>query len=152
MKRHLATLVAFLLAGCGGGGSSPDPPPTTVAPQVAGQYDVTVGLLDNGCSTTPTVQPQPTSVEQVPGASAFSLSHGGLRVTGSVDRGGSFTTQPVSVQDAQGPAVLTITGRFTTGGLEATVTVAVTPAAPGAPCQYRVGWTGAKQGAPNVLG
>jgi len=151
MKRHIL-LAALLLPACGGGGSSAGSPPTPVPPQVAGQYDVAVVLLDNDCSTSPTVQPQPTSVEQVPGASAFSLSHGGLRVTGSVDRGGSFTTQPLSVQDALGPAVLTITGRFTTGGMEATVTVAVTPAAPAAPCQYRVGWTGTKQGSPNVLG
>jgi hypothetical protein len=98
------------------------------------------------------VLPQPTSVAHVPGATAFTLTHGGLQVSGSVARDGTFTTQPVAVQDAQGPANLALAGRFTTGGLEATVTVAVSPPAPAPACQYRVGWTGTKQGSPNVLG
>jgi hypothetical protein len=118
---------------------------------VAGQYDVAVALLDNDCSAVPTVMPQPTSVAQAPGASAFTLTHGGLQVAGSVGRDGAFSTQPVSVQDAQGPATLTIAGRFTATGLDATVTVTVSPAA-SPQCRYHVGWTGAKQGPPNVLG
>ena len=39
-----------------------------------------------------------------------------------------------------------------TNGLEAIVTVDVSPAAPGAACRYRVERIGAKQGPPNVLG
>jgi hypothetical protein len=119
---------------------------------VGGPYDVAVRLLDNDCAAAPTVQAQPTSVSHTPGATTFTLIHGGLQVAGSVSREGTFTTQPLAVQDALGPATLTVAGRFTTAGLEATVTVAVTPAAPAAPCRYRVGWTGVKQGPPNVLG
>jgi len=152
MKRPSIALLACLVAACGGGGASPGAPPTTVSPQVAGQYAVAVRLLDNDCAAAPITQPQPTSVDHVPGASAFSLMHGGLRVTGSVDRDGAFSTQPLGVTDTLGPAVLTLDGRFTTSGLEAIVTVDVSPAAPAAACRYRVEWTGAKQGPPNVLG
>jgi hypothetical protein len=152
MKRISLVSLAWLMAACGGGGSSPGSPPTAVSPQVAGQYTVSVRLLDNDCGAAPTVLPQATSVQQTPGASAFSLTHGGLRVTGSVERDGAFTTQPLSVQDALGPATLAVVGRFTTSGLDATVTVDVSPIAPAPACRYRVGWTGTKQGSPNVLG
>lgn len=152
--------LAFVVAGCGltlglvscGGGATPPSttPPQTVSPQVGGQYDVAVRLQQNDCAATPTVLPQPTSVTHTAGGSGFSLAHGGLTVTGTVSRDGAFTTQALSVQDPQGPATLTIAGRFTTNGLEATVTVAVTSSA-GA-CRYLVGWTGSKQGSPNILG
>ena len=150
-QRIPAMAVASLLAACGGGSSS-SPTPTTASPQVGGQYDVAVRLLENDCRATPAVQTQATSVAHSPGATDFTLTHGVLRATGSVSRDGTFTTQPLAVQDAMGPAVLTIAGRFTTAGLEATVTVAVSPAAPDPSCRYVVGWTGAKQGPPNVLG
>jgi hypothetical protein len=55
------------------------------------------------------------------------------------------------VQDPQGPATLTAAGRFTANGLDAMVTVAVSPASAPA-CRYVVGWTGAKQGSANVIG
>lgn len=124
--------------------------PPAAIPQIGGQYDVAVRLSQNDCPATPTVLPQPTSVTHTAGASAFTLVHGGLRVTGSVGRDGAFTTQPLAVQDALGPATLTIGGRFTANGLEATATVSVT--ATGNACRYLVTWTGAKQGPPNVLG
>lgn len=146
-----ALVLAGMVAACGGG-SSPSTPPSTATPQVAGQYDVAVRLLDNDCPAPPTVQTQPTSVAHMPGATAFTLTHGGLQMTGSVGRDGSFTTQPLAVQDASGPASLAMAGRFTTSGLEATVTVTVTPAAPVPSCRYLVSWTGEKQGTPNVIG
>jgi hypothetical protein len=146
--------VAFLLSGlaaCGGGATPPSTtPPQTASPQVGGQYDVAVRLQQNDCAAAPTVLPQPTSVSHTPGASTFSLAHGGLIVTGTLARDGVFTTTALAVPDPQGPATLTIAGRFTTNGLEATVTVAVTSA--GGACRYLVGWTGSKQGTPNVLG
>jgi hypothetical protein len=151
MRNRVPAAAVLFLASCGGGGSSPTSPPAATSPQVSGQYDVAVRLLENDCSAAPTVAPQPTSVAHTSGASDFTLTHGGLRVTGTVSRDGTFTTQPVSVTDALGPAVLTVAGRFTTSGLDATVTVSVTPAA--APsCRYLVGWTGIKRGSPNVLG
>ena len=133
-----------------GGGSEPPTTPTAVSPQVGGPYNVTVQLLENDCGATPTVQAQPTSIAHVPGATTFTVTHGGLQVSGQVVRDGTFTTQPLAVQDPQGPATLTMAGRFTTAGLEATVTVTV--AATAGTCRYTVGWTGVKQGPPNVVG
>ena len=152
MRHHLAWAAALCLVSCGGGGTTPPSttPPQTAVPQVGGQYNVAVRLQQNECPAQPTVQPQPTSVTHTAGASAFTLAHGGLTVSGTVARDGAFTTQPLAVPDPQGPATLTIAGRFTTSGLDATVTVAVT-AASGA-CRYLVNWTGTKQGSPNVLG
>lgn len=151
MRQHVPWTAALWLASCGGGSTPPSTmPPQTIAPQVGGQYDVQVALQQNDCPAAPTVLPQPTSVTHVAGASAFTLAHGGLVVNGSVARDGAFTTQTLAVQDPQGPATLTLAGRFTPAGLEATVTVSVS-AASGA-CRYLVGWTGSKQGAPNVLG
>lgn len=154
LRRVLTVLPCLSILGlpaCGGGATPPTTtPPQTTSPQVGGQYDVAVRLQQNDCAAAPTVLPQPTSVTHTAGASTFSLAHGGLNVTGTVSRDGSFTTNALSVQDPQGPATLTIAGRFTTNGLEATVTVAVNSAA-GA-CRYLVAWTGTKQGAPNVLG
>jgi hypothetical protein len=141
--------LALCVVSCGGGATPPSTTPSAV-PQVGGPYDVAVRLQQNDCPAAPTVQPQPTSVSHAAGASSFTLAHGGLTVTGSVARDGAFTTQPLAVTDPQGPATLAIAGRFTPGGLEATVTVGVTGSS-GA-CRYLVGWTGTKQGPPNVLG
>jgi hypothetical protein len=142
---------AVALASCGGGSTPPTTtPPSAAVPQVGGQYDVAVRLTQNDCPAAPTVLPQPTSVTHVAGATNFTLAHGGLNVTGSVGRDGTFTTTALAVQDPQGPATLAIAGRFSTSGLEATVTVSVTAA--GGACRYLVGWTGTKQGSPNVLG
>jgi hypothetical protein len=91
-------------------------------------------------------------VTHVPGATTFSLVHGGLQATGSVSRDGAFTTQPLGVEDPLGPAQLAISGRFTATGLEATVTVDVQRGAPSPPCRYVVAWSGTKRGAPNVIG
>jgi hypothetical protein len=151
MRHHLAWAAVLGLAACGGGATPPTTtPPQAAVPQVGGSYDVAVRLQQNECPATPTVAPQPTSVSHAAGASAFTLAHGPLNASGTVARDGAFTTQPLSVQDPQGPATLTIAGRFTTNGLDATVTVAVT--APSGPCRYLVTWTGTKQGSPNVLG
>lgn len=150
--RHerIALACALLLSACGGGTTPPTTTPPSAVPQVGGQYDVAVRLTQNDCPAPPTVLPQPTSVTHTAGASTFTLAHGGLSVGGSVGRDGAFTTTPLAVQDPQGPATLGIAGRFTTNGLEATVTVGVTAA--GGACRYLVGWTGSKQGSPNVLG
>ena len=147
----LPCLTILGLPACGGGTTPPTTtPPQTTSPQVGGQYDVAVRLQQNDCAGAPTVLPQPTSVTHAAGAPTFTLAHGGLNVTGTVSRDGSFTTTTLAVQDPQGPATLTIAGRFTTNGLEATVTVAVS--ASGGACRYLVAWTGTKRGAPNVLG
>jgi hypothetical protein len=144
-----AAAMAALLMACGGG-SSPSTTPGAASPQVGGAYDVTVRLLDNDCGGTPTVQAQPTSVAHSPGAATFTLTHGGLQLAGQVARDGTFTTQPLAVTDPMGPATLALAGRFTSSGLAATGTVTVAQAA--GTCRYTVGWTGVKQGPPNVVG
>jgi hypothetical protein len=152
MRLRRVTLLAVLsmLPGCGGGGAGPTPP--APSPQVGGDYDVAVQLVENACGNGVQVQPQPTSVTHAAGATTFTLVHGGLQVTGTLSRDGAFTTQPVAVQDPLGPAQLAISGRFTTNGLEATVTVDVQRAAPAPACRYIVAWSGTKRGAPNVIG
>lgn len=150
MKNRLPWL-ALCLASCGGGATPPSTTPSQAAvPQVGGSYDVQVRLQQNDCPVAPTIQAQPTTVTHTAGASSFTLVHGGLTASGSVARDGVFTTQALAVQDSQGPATLTMAGRFTASGLDATVTVNVT--APSGACRYLVGWTGSKQGPPNVLG
>src|SRR5262245_66201466 len=99
---RVALALVPLLFACGGGGSGPTAPPPS--PQVGGEYDVEVRLSENSCGTGVQVEPQPTSVTHTPGATTFTLVHGGLRVIGSVGRDGAFTTQPVAVQDPLGPA------------------------------------------------
>src|SRR4029450_959923 len=110
MRLVLVPVVAIVLSACGGG-SSPGAPPPAAVPQVAGAYDVAVRLLQNDCAAPPVVMPQPTSVAQTPGASDFTLTHGGLRATGSVARDGAVTTQPLTGPDGVGSARPTIAGR-----------------------------------------
>lgn len=146
--RPLAPIV-LLLAACGGGSTPPTGPSTSAEPPptVFGEYDVAVALQQNDCGTTPTVLPQPTVVQQTPGAATFNLTHGGLSLAGSVARDGAFTTTPVAVADPQGPATLSAAGRFSTTGIDAAVTVAVASR-----CRYVVGWTGRNRTKSNVLG
>lgn len=149
MKNHALPAVLLALTACGGGSTPPNGPSTNAdpPPTVFGEYDLGVALQQNDCGGTPTVLPQPTVVHQTPGAAAFNLTHGGLSLTGSVARDGAFTTAPLPVADPQGPATLTVAGRFSTTGLEATVTVAVTGR-----CRYLVGWSGRNRTKANVLG
>jgi hypothetical protein len=149
MKLHaLSAVVLLALAACGGGSTPPgsptaaDPPPT-----VFGEYDVAVALQQNDCGAAVTVLPQPTVVQQTPGAGTFNLTHGGLSLAGSVARDGAFTTAPLPVADPLGPATLAVAGRFSATGMEATVTVAVTGR-----CRYLVGWSGRNRNRTNVLG
>jgi hypothetical protein len=149
MKNHALPAVLLALTACGGGSTPPDGPSTSVdpPPTVLGEYDVTVALQQNDCGSTPTVLPQPTVVQQTPGAPTFNLTHGGLSLAGSVARDGAFTTTPVAVADPLGPATLTAAGRFSPTGFEAAVTVAVRSR-----CRYVVGWTGRNRNRTNVLG
>ena len=139
---------AVLLAGCGGG--SPPTPPTGNLLSVGGTYTVAVVLAQNSCGPV-TVAAQPTSVTHTPGANRFTLVHGSNAFAGSVANDGSFTTDPLTLNDGQTILTVALQGRFTTTGLDATATVDVRPPAPASTCQYRVQWTGTKVGAPNVI-
>jgi hypothetical protein len=140
-------LLAAALVGCSGGGGTTGPSATQIA--VGGDYVVAVALAENGCGTV-TVAPQPTRVDHAPGATRFTLSHAGT-YSGTLAAGGAFTTDARVIADGGGSTTVRIEGRFTTGGLEARVTVDLAPAAPGAACRYVVSWQGTKQGAPNVI-
>jgi hypothetical protein len=153
----LASLLTVLpqvmtLCACGGGSnpaSSPTPTPAPVL-SVGGAYSVAVALATNTCGAV-TVAPQPTSVTHTPGATRFSLVHGANTFNGGVAVDGSFTTDPLALSDGGTALTVTIQGRFSVTGMNATVTVDARPPAPGAPCRYTVAWTGTKQGAPNVI-
>ncbi|MET0554732.1 MAG: hypothetical protein ABW221_16950 [Vicinamibacteria bacterium] len=148
MKLFALPAALLALAACGGGSTPPVSPATPDAPPtVFGDYDVTVALQQNDCGSAVTVLPQPTVVRQTPGAGTFDLTHGGLALAGSVARDGVFTTTPLVVADPLGPATLTVAGRFSATGFEATVTVAVTGR-----CRYLVGWSGRNRSRANVLG
>jgi hypothetical protein len=149
MKLRALAPIVLLTAACGGGSTPPNGPSTSVdpPPTVFGEYDVAVALQQNDCGGAPTVLPQPTVVQQTPGAATFTLTHGGLSLAGSVARDGAFTTAPLAVADPLGPATLSAAGRFSATGFEAAVTVAVTSR-----CRYVVGWTGRNRNRTNVLG
>jgi hypothetical protein len=127
---------------------APLPAPAPRLLSVGGAYTVAVALLDNTCGSV-TVLTQPTTVAHEIGASAFTLTHGTLTYRGQVGSDGRFTTDPLFLTDAGSMLTVTIEGRFTAAGFDATVTVNVQRAA--GPCVYHVRWTAAKQGAPNVL-
>jgi hypothetical protein len=144
-------LLCFVLSfgACGGGSSSPTTPPAPVL-SVGGAYAVAVALGQNSCGPV-TVVTQPTSVTHTPGANRLTLVHGSNSFAGSVTTDGSFTTDPLALNDAGSALSVAIQGKFSTTGLTATVTVDVAPPAPAPACRYLVQWTGTKQGAPNVI-
>src|SRR5262245_52661816 len=120
MRLAFVSMLLLFLAACGGGGPTGSSGGTTgEAPQVGGQYQVAVRLTENACGQDVTVAPQPTSVAHTPGAAAFTLTHGGLQVNGTLARDGAFSTQPLTVQDPLGPATLVVAGRFGTQGFDA---------------------------------
>jgi hypothetical protein len=145
-------LQALALGACGGGTSPPTTPSTPATPvlSVGGAYTVAVALATNSCGAV-TVAPQPTSVTHTPGANRFALVHGANTFNGSVAADGAFTTDPLGLNDAGTALTVTLVGRFSVTGLNATVTVDQRPPAPGSACRYTVAWTGTKQGAPNVI-
>lgn len=148
LKRAVLVLLA---AGSGACGGSSDPAaPTSTELQVAGSYQVSPTLGQNGCGSV-TVQPGPAQVVHTAGASTLQLSHVGQTYSGRVERNGSFTMDPLVITSGQGSTdTVGITGRFSTGGLEADVTVDAAHA--GAPaCRYLVRWQATKQGSPNVI-
>ncbi len=151
MRFPRTLLVLLVLPACGGGTSSGGgtPAPTNVL-SVAGTYQITPSILSNPCGQVE-VLPGPATVAQTPGASDFRLTHFSLTHSGQVQAGGAFATQPVVLAFGNGSTdTVSITGRFTTSGLEATVNVD-TAHTGAAPCRYVVGWAATKQGAPNVI-
>jgi hypothetical protein len=78
------------------------------------------------------------------------LSHAGNTYTGTIERDGAFVTVPRSVGSAAETHRLSISGRFSTSGFDATVSGDVTRNGIAA-CSYVVSWVGTKTGEPNVI-
>ena len=117
--------------------------------RVAGTYATAVALGQSSCAGI-VVANNPTTVSHVPDALNVTLTHAGNAYTGTVQRDGSFATSPRAVGGPAETHTLTIAGRFSTSGFEATVTADVSRN--GSPaCSYVVSWVGAKNGAPNTI-
>jgi len=115
---------------------------------VSGSYATQVTLLPGSTCSGVTVQDASTAVTHAPGATSLTLSHAGTSYSGTVDTAGNFHTAPKTVVVSPAHYVISITGHFTTTGLDATVTVEQTDPTS---CSYTVGWVGTKSGPPNVI-
>ena len=143
-------LILAFACGCGDSspGATPDAPDPNVL-RVGGQYSTSVSLTASTCQGIQ-VQDNPTNVAHVPGASALTLTHAGINYPGTVARDGSFATTPVAVTVGSDTHTLTIAGRFSTTGFDATVGAAVTRS--GSPlCDYVVRWLGTKLDGTNAI-
>ena len=153
-KTSIAGLVILLASvGCGGSGASPNPAPLL---SIAGDYVIQKTTFSDGCEGRMDVLSNPGSVRHTPGASTFVLDdHGTRDLPGTVDPTGAFALQPFEGQAGGVPGRDTFeNGRFTTSGFAVRVTTVVlrsrdTPPAPD--CTVVMQWSGAKQGAPNVI-
>jgi hypothetical protein len=142
-------LVGTAFAACGG--SDPAAPsPSSDQLQVAGSYQITPTLGQNGCGSV-TVLPGPAQVTHAAGATEVRLSHVGQTYSGRVQPNGDFTMDPLVISFAPGSTdTVRIGGRFSTTGFEADVSVDAAHAG-AAPCRYLVRWQATKQGSPNVI-
>jgi hypothetical protein len=154
---RMLLLVVMALGGCSGNASVVHDarPAVDAAPldpdvlRVAGTYPTAVSLGQSSC-TGIEVANNPTTVGHVPGATELTLTHVGNAYTGTVQRDGSFATTPRSVGGPAETHTLTIAGRFSTTGFEATVNADVSRNGNPA-CSYVVSWVGTKSGAPNII-
>jgi hypothetical protein len=139
--------LAVMVVGCGSGNGTTG---STGGPviSVGGDYTMTVELAANDCGVV-TVLPLPTRVAHVPGSLQFQLTHGPNTYQGTLEPSGGFRTAARTFADATSTLIVNIEGRFLAAGLEGFVTVDQTLPAPA--CRYLVRWTGAKQGASNVI-
>lgn len=148
MKRLFGSLLVVIAVGCGGGGGNTMPSPPLI--QVAGAYPTAVALVENDCGGV-TVLPMTTTVIHSPGGTQLSLVHANTTYAGSLAPDGTFTTDPIDLQDSNGSTLtVEISGRFETNGFTAMVAVDVRRTN-GSRCRYVVRWTGTKQGPPNVI-
>jgi hypothetical protein len=116
---------------------------------VAGQYPTEVAITQSTCQGIQ-VESMTTTVTHAAGSADLSLRHAGVTYTGTIERDGAFTTAPQSVGTAAESHRLTISGRFSITGFEATVAAEVTKNGIAA-CSYAVSWIGTKTGEPNVV-
>ena len=136
-------------SGCGGsdGSGAPDAGGGNLL-SLAGSYPTTVTLQPGSTCSGVTVQDDVTTVTHTPGALTLSLGHAGVSYSGTVDTAANFQTSPKTVTVSPAQYLITISGHFTTTGLDATVTVEQTVPTQ---CAYTVRWVGTKSGPPNVI-
>ena len=146
----LPLLVSLVLSGCGGSDSpgGPDAGGNGDLLSVGGSYPTDVTLLPGGTCTGVVTQDAVTTVDHAAGGTSLTISHAGIAYAGTVDTAGNFQTTPKTVLVAPARYVISVTGHFTTSGLDATVTVAQTDPTS---CSYTVQWVGTKSGSPNVI-
>ncbi|MFM8533699.1 MAG: hypothetical protein ACKOEC_08975 [Acidimicrobiia bacterium] len=154
MPRILSRLsIALIVAApaCGGGSAATATPtsPSNVL-SVAGTYPTraTVIAERNTCGSV-VVQDNPTTVTQSPGATDVSFAHAGSTYRGTVDGSGRFTTSPASFAFPDADYTISLSGRFSTTGFDATVEL--TKRTPAARCAYAVAWVATKTGGPNTI-
>ena len=146
----VSLLVSLVLPGCGSSDSpgGPDAGGGGDSSSVSGSYPTVVTLLPGGTCSGVVVQDAVTTVGHSPGAASLTLTHAGLSYSGTVDSAGTFQTTPRTVVVSPARYDISLTGRFTVSGLEATVTVEQTDPTS---CTYAVEWVGSKSGSPNVI-
>jgi len=162
MRRLLLALgFSIIFAACSSeeGGAPPGGPPADSGSAadardptllyVAGPYPTEVSLTQNNCQGIQVASMQ-TTVTHTAGSPDLTLQHAGVTYTGTIEQNGAFVTVPRSVGSAAETHRLSISGRFSTNGFEATVSVEVTRNAVPA-CSYVVSWIGTKTGEPNVI-
>ena len=153
--RLLAAVFAASAIACGGAATAPTSAPQI---QIAGSYSVTKTTVSDTCgvSSPGAVIVTPADVRHTPGAGSFVLvDHGTRELPGTVAGDGTFAMAPFQSL-VQGTIAATDTfsgGRFTTTGFSVrdTTDLATSPTTGGPPCRIVADWSGAKEGAPNVL-
>ena len=146
--------LALLAPACGGGSpaapTTPSPPSTPNVLAVSGTYATraTVIAERNTCGSV-TVQDNPTTVTHVAGATDIALVHAGSTYRGTVDNAGRFSTPAANYPFPDADYTISISGRFTTTGFDATVDLTRRTGA--AACTYAVTWTATKSGGPNTI-
>jgi hypothetical protein len=154
ITRHLARLplaLALLASACGGGSSATATPttPSNVL-SVAGTYPTRATVIaDRNTCGSVVVQDNPTTVTHTAGGTDVSFSHAGSTYRGTVDSTGRFTTPAANFPFPDADYTISLSGRFSTTGFEATVEL--TKRAGTTTCTYAVAWVGTKQGAPNTI-
>jgi len=156
VRRWTAAVLCVAGSGCGSNGSTTGPTPATI--QVAGSYNIHKVTASDTCggSQAGDAFDNPGEVRQ-PSATTFVLNdHGTRDLSGTLSADGTFAIAPVqSLVQNTIPATDTFAnGRFTVQGFQVRVTTDLqsNPIAPGGgACRVVVDWTGAKQGAPNVI-
>ncbi|MES2177259.1 MAG: hypothetical protein V4550_05285 [Gemmatimonadota bacterium] len=143
--RNLIVVVSLLACSSASVGG---PAPTELS--VGGSYPTVVSLVVDSCGGS-IVQSMPTDVVHTIGAASLSLTHAGSRYDGTVSRNGSFQTTPSPLSANGFSYMVSVAGRFTTTGFDATATVDRTTPSTGVRCRYVAHWIGTKSSGTNVI-